>query len=106
MVKKALEKLKDREINQEAWVKGMTEEEAMLVPKKMTYTVEEFAKTTEGHTLSILYKNGEQRGYVVLTSTDRHSMFPISGQNQDIQLIIDTPPADGVVCFDLKPFQK
>lgn len=106
MVKKALEKLKDREINQEVHIRGMTEEEAMLVPRKMVYTVQEFAKITEGHTLSILYKDGEQRGYCVLASTDKHSLYPISGQNQDIQFIIDDQPVEGLVCYDLKPFQK
>lgn len=106
MLKKTMSKIKDREVNQEAWVRGMTEEEAILVPRKMTYRVEEFAKITEGHILSILYKNGEQRGYCVLTSTDKHSLFPISGQNQDIKFIIDNPPVEGLLCFDLKTFQK
>ena len=104
MLKEAMNKLKDREINQEAWVKGMTEEEASLVPKKKVFTVEEFAQTTEGHTLSILYRNGEQRGYCVLEN-DGKKDYPILKTDQSIEFDIPDQPTDGLVCYDLNQFK-
>lgn len=106
MVKKVMDKVKDREINQEAWVKGMTEEEASLVPRKKVFTVEEFAQTTEGHTLSILYRNGEQRGYCILTQTDVHNSCPILRTDQEIRFDIPDQPVDGLVCYNLEQFRK
>jgi len=105
---KKIEQVSVEELEHERDYNNISLSEALLIKKdtsKVYMTLEEFAKTYEGDTLSILYKDGVQRGFVRLTSTDKHSLFPLS-TDQNIILEIENPPETGLVCFELKNYRK
>ena len=78
------------------------EEARMLKREVIKMTLEEFAKKYEGDQLSILYRNGYQRGFV-RTSDIGGRCTPFS-TNQDIILDVEHPD-DGLVIFNLKDYR-
>lgn len=66
-------------------------------------TLEEFASKYEGNTLSIYFRNFEQKGFVRLISTDKHSLFPLKTR-QDIVFDIE-PIENGLITIDLNQYR-
>lgn len=78
--------------------------DSIAVPYYQHLTVEEFANKFEGDTLSIYYKDGNQVGFVRLSSNDKHSLFPLK-TFQNILFNVEHPD-NGLISFDLREYRK
>ena len=74
-----------------------------IKPLLQNLTIKEFANAFEGNTLSILYKDNKQVGFIRLTSTDKHSLFPLR-TIQNIVFDVDHPE-NGLIIFDLNEYR-
>ena len=108
LIVKTMEEVPAEDLEHERDYNSLSLSEAQMLKidtSKVCMTLEEFAKKYEGDSVSILYKDGVQRGFVRITSTDKHSLFPLS-TDQNILFDIENPPETGLVCFELKNYRK
>ena len=66
-------------------------------------TLKEFADKYEGTTLSILYRNNIQVGFIRILDLDKQTI-PLRTQ-QEIQIDVEHPE-DGLICFNLDQIRK
>lgn len=78
--------------------------EGNLIPFNQHMSISDFANKFDGHTLAIYYKDNIQVGFVRLTSTEKHSLFPL----RTIQnIIFDIEhPEQGLLTFKLDEFRQ
>lgn len=97
------------DLQNEQFKEGLSKEEEILFEGSLLptnfkkITVEEFAKEFEGDTLSILYKDGRQRGFVRL-SKDYQSTTMVHTTVQNLLFDIEHPD-DGLLVFNLEDYR-
>lgn len=88
-------------------IMDLSYEEQMLVDGNVVkvinnMTLEDFAKKYSGNTLSVLYKDGEQSGFIRLGGEHDREVLR---SPQNIVFDVPNPPQEGIVNFNLNDFR-
>lgn len=104
LVEKIMQETPVEVLEKERDYNNISVEEAVLLKKEtIRMTVREFANKFEGDQLSILYRNGYQRGFIRTSDIDKRCV-PITTDQSIVFDILDAPE-DGLVCYNLNEYR-